>query len=319
MTPVATAPGKLLLAGEYAVLDGGPAVVAAVSRRVIARASTLPVPATPFLAAVADVVAAERGPGSAAARAARHMSVDSDALHLGGIKLGLGSSAAATVAAVACAISHDDATPDEEVAAVDRELVHRLAREAHGNAQGARGARGSGADVAACTYGGILRFAGDAATAITLPTDLILVPFWTGTSADTTQLVLAVNEARAARPREVGAALTAIADAAGRLAEALDAAHAIAALDAGAQALAALGQASQLDLETDPIRRVRRLSAPLGGAAKSCGAGGGDVGIAFLPPGADTSAFRVGLVEAGCSLLDLSIDPSGVDIVVSTL
>jgi len=284
-------------------------VVAAVSRRVIARASTLPVPATPFLAAVADVVAAERGPGSAAARAARHMSVDSDALHLGGIKLGLGSSAAATVAAVACALAHDD-----RALGLDRALVHRLARDAHADAQGRKGARGSGADVAASTYGGVVRFEAGDVTPLSLPGDLVLIPFWTGHAADTARLVVAVTHARAERPAEVGAALTAIADAAAALAAAATASAAIAAIDAGADALAALGRAAGIDLETDLVRAARRLSAPLGGAAKTCGAGGGDVAVAVLPAGADRGAFRAALADAGGMPLDLAVDAVGVDI-----
>ena len=36
-SPVVTAPGKLFLIGEYAVLEGGPAVLAAVNRRAVAQ------------------------------------------------------------------------------------------------------------------------------------------------------------------------------------------------------------------------------------------------------------------------------------------
>jgi len=36
VTMIATAPGKLILTGEYAVLDGAPALVIAVDRRVVA-------------------------------------------------------------------------------------------------------------------------------------------------------------------------------------------------------------------------------------------------------------------------------------------
>ena len=37
---IATAPGKLILTGEYAVLDGAPALVVAMDRRAVARRAT---------------------------------------------------------------------------------------------------------------------------------------------------------------------------------------------------------------------------------------------------------------------------------------
>src|SRR5207302_7834013 len=99
----ATAPGKLILTGEYAVLDGEPALVIAVTRRAIATQTKGPRGSSPFLAAVADELA-ERGLRDAAERAMA-IAVDSkafyDAPRAGSapIKLGLGSSAAVTVAA----------------------------------------------------------------------------------------------------------------------------------------------------------------------------------------------------------------------------
>jgi phosphomevalonate kinase len=303
---IATAPGKLLLAGEYAVLDGGTAVVAAVDRRVVARAGGDGA-LSPFLAAAADAVARVRGPDSASARAARTMVVDSDALRSGAQKLGLGSSAAATVAAVACALGHDGGE-------LNRDLVQRLAADAHAEAQGKKGARGSGADIAASTHGGVIRFVRGAATPVRLPDDLVLVPFFTGASADTAVLVAAVNRARQAEPRAIAEALAIIARAADDLTLATGASAAIAALDACGRAVAALGEAAGLDLETAAVRAARRLSAPLGGTAKSCGAGGGDVALCAVPAGTDVTSLRESLVQAGCHPLDLAVDLSGVDI-----
>ncbi|HWN69456.1 MAG TPA: hypothetical protein VNM90_17565, partial [Haliangium sp.] len=155
----ASAPGKVLLAGEYAVLAGAEAVVMAINRRAVARVvapgtnEARGAAGSPFLQALAQAVAAHAGADSPAARAATMLAVDSSALRdVGGIKLGLGSSAAATVAACACALAHGQAG-DVRPAAAE---VHRLAHVAHGAAQSAQGARGSGADIAASVYGGIL-------------------------------------------------------------------------------------------------------------------------------------------------------------------
>src|SRR5260370_38319363 len=82
------APGKLALTGAYAVLDGAPALVAAVDRYAVADSSRVSQsPAPEVRAAFGDAAAPE---------------TDVRALHdAEGRKLGLGSSAAAVVAALA--------------------------------------------------------------------------------------------------------------------------------------------------------------------------------------------------------------------------
>src|SRR5439155_4713526 len=146
------APGKLILTGESAVLDGAPALVVAVDRRVVARRHADKVGpvrgSARFLLAVADVLAARVG--TSAAAAALEVACDSSAFYADGHKLGLGSSAAVTVAATALALgAHDDLGDDAW-----RARVRVLAQEAHRRAQGG----GSGADIAACVYGGVIEF-----------------------------------------------------------------------------------------------------------------------------------------------------------------
>jgi hypothetical protein len=85
---IATAPGKLILTGEYAVLDGAPALVVAVDRRVAARRHTGPRGSSPFLIAVVDELAARYGADHPATRAAMEIVVDSRAFFLGTTKLG---------------------------------------------------------------------------------------------------------------------------------------------------------------------------------------------------------------------------------------
>ncbi|HTL34189.1 MAG TPA: hypothetical protein VL326_13760 [Kofleriaceae bacterium] len=164
---IATAPGKLILTGEYAVLEGAPALVVAVNRRVVATRRKAPRGSSPFLIAVADVIAAKYGAEHPATRAAMEIVVDSTAFYQGTEKLGLGSSAAVTVAATALALAADQ----RAIPVVDKVEVLAIATAAHARAQGERGARGSGADIAAAVFGGVLAFQRIAPDQVAWPRD----------------------------------------------------------------------------------------------------------------------------------------------------
>jgi phosphomevalonate kinase len=347
---IATAPGKLILTGEYAVLDGAPAVVVAVDRRAIARRRTSPRGSSPFLLAVADEIAARRGPDDPAARAALEIAVDSTAFYdratarqLGaaalarssiaaqraqtepGIrpgeilaestKLGLGSSAAVTVAATALALD-----------TANRREVLEIALAAHARAQGPRGARGSGADIAASVYGGALVFQRPGGSGPCLiepwrwPAGVTLLPFFTGVSADTAQLVARVQAVRETHRASVDAALAAITEASRAACRALATPPDIAPVALiGALALAAdatdrLAAAARIDLVPACVTAARSALVRLGGTAKTTGAGGGDVGIAVIPASADETMASRMLIEAGCQPLRIALDETGVDL-----
>jgi hypothetical protein len=161
------APGKLVLTGAYAVLEGAPAIVIAVDRH-----------------AVADVTS----PGDA----------DVSALHdASGRKLGLGSSAASMVASEgARAVARGEDPRDPLV----RASIFRAVRGAHAVSQGG----GSGVDVAASVHGGVLRYeltGGESRVhPLQLPRGLVFEAWWSGWSARTSDL-LARLRARALRAR----------------------------------------------------------------------------------------------------------------------
>lgn len=169
---IASAPGKLILTGEYAVLEGAPALVVAVNRRAIARKRVdphlRPHGTSPFLIAVADEIAARRGATDPATIAAMEIAVDSTQFFDGALKLGLGSSAAVTVAATALALGSAD--PDE---------VFAIASAAHARAQGPRGTRGSGADIAAAVRGGVIAYSSAGVERVAWPEGLTLISFFT--------------------------------------------------------------------------------------------------------------------------------------------
>lgn len=152
MTPfVVRAPGKLVLVGEYAVLDGGGAVVAAVDRGVECAVSEGDAVITP-----GDdrfVRAALQG-----APRRRYAFTDWNPTGLPE-KPGFGGSAAATVAATLAA-----GFPGERAFAV------------HAEVQGG----GSGVDVHASLHGGVTRFPDGAAVACPA-----MIAVWSGRSAAT--------------------------------------------------------------------------------------------------------------------------------------
>jgi len=332
---IATAPGKLILTGEYAVLDGAPAIVVAVDRRVIARQTATPRGSSTFLLAVADEIAARRGADDPATRAALEISVDSTAFYDKITKLGLGSSAAVTVAATALALG-----------TVDRDEVLAIALAAHARAQGPRGARGSGADIAASVYGGTIVFsrvapwpasargsqpvlALDAAASPPAtcrierrrwPASVTLLPFFTGAAADTASLVARVTAARESNRAAVEAALAAITDASRAACAALAAPADITAVALiGALALAGnavdrLALATAIPLVPPCVIAARGAMAALGGTAKTTGAGGGDIGVAVLPATVDATLATRALIEAGCQPLRIALDDTGVDL-----
>jgi phosphomevalonate kinase len=132
----ASAPGKVVLSGSYSVLEGAPAIVAAVDRYVIADASRRSEIVT------AEVRAAINGGGLDFAPW-----FDASALRVtdpdgSSRKLGIGSSAAILAASLA-ACSPEGASRDD---------LFEKALDAHRSAQGG----GSGIDVAASIFGGIL-------------------------------------------------------------------------------------------------------------------------------------------------------------------
>ncbi len=132
----ARAPGKVVLSGAYAVLEGAPALVSAVDRYVVADTARAPTFEAPEVRA-----ALPSGP-------LPHF--DASALRKNDRKLGLGSSAAIVVASLAAVVLEEE--PDLPPA----ELANRVwqpALLAHRTAQGG----GSGIDVVTSAFGATRR------------------------------------------------------------------------------------------------------------------------------------------------------------------
>lgn len=288
--------------GDYAVLRGHDAVVAAVDVRATARlwggndadaALRVAFDDGGLLQACLDEATA------LGASPVGELTVDTGAFRdASDRKLGLGSSAAACVATLQALLPHGDG--------VDVDVLHAAAQRAHRRFQ--RG-RGSGIDVAASTYGGLVRFrrTGDdvvAAPAPPLPPGLALVPVWTGRSQDTRDFVGAVLARDDVDELTVplGVAAARFLDACGRG----DGDGVLAAVDDAARGMQHLGARAGIDVVSAPHAQLAAIARAHHGRAKPSGAGGGDVGLAFVPRD-DEAALRAALAAAGLAPLSLQL------------
>jgi phosphomevalonate kinase len=344
MITTVSAPGKVVIMGEYAVLEGAPSLVMAIDRRV--RVSLRPSDEPECMVAAPGMTSSRGrfrlGPsgmewldgnaalfrlpihviraflglteGGRAFCGSFDLTLDSTALmDRNGDrirKLGLGSSAALTVAlwhvlGYHAASHHDTVVPDGLESLID---IHA----------GLQGRRGSGLDVAASLYGGLIEYSRaptPRARAASLPQDLAHCFVWSGHEATTGSFLARIDQWRRDNERtyrQAMSALAAIARAGAEAARGNDAEAFIESLDEYAAALQALGTASGTDILSEPHKRLRRLARQCGVVYKPCGAGGGDIGICVSRDSGALARFRNSVIAAKFQLLSLNSERDGV-------
>lgn len=310
-----SAPGKVMVSGEYVVLDGAPAVVAAAPARAhvrflpeVDKDAYIPPEATQarFLA--------EREFGVVAGE----LSVDTTALRDGARKFGLGSSAAAAAGTVAAVAAAHGVDINDLRTRIDRLLPLALAGHR------AVSPEGSGADVAASMLGGFVRFEKHGtdvrADALEWPKDLHTAIIWTGSPARTSDLIARVKKLEAENPAEYSLRFANLREVARVLLDCIeraDTSGAIEAADQHGRAMAALGEAADAPIVTAELSRAAALARHVGGAAKPSGAGGGDIAIAFLPSERACSDLGEACKTEGLTLLPFSLGDKGPHLVVT--
>jgi phosphomevalonate kinase len=328
----ASAPGKVVLSGEYAVLAGAPALVLAVDRRVSldleiiddnrwrfssngfsAQAShrltdltgtTRVAPSDP--AAICQSILrtlAQTGVDLSGLPRGLNVSIDSRPLFYAGHKLGLGSSAAVTVVLTQgmLKLTKGGAEPFTAMLAAHRVL---------------QGGRGSGVDVAAAFHGGLIRFerraqANPEITRTVLAPHLHYRFFWSGTSASTPSFLQRFDEWRGDHPPPALTDLCAAADGVAQAAP--NGAQFMRQLRAYTDRLAALDADAELGIFQGA--HAKAFAAAVDDVVyKPCGAGGGDLGVAFSMDAVALTRFTRQLEDEGLESMPLTKDDHGIRI-----
>ena len=334
MRVVASAPGKLVITGEYAVLEGAPALVLAIDRE--ARVELEDAADDGYeISAPGLGIRAARGQLDAAGQMSwpaldttvvRQLALVSgvlETLAMGGplpsfrawldtrafyatvdgrAKLGLGSSAALTVALAGALCALDRRAPPMIDALI---AAHRRAQNG----------RGSGLDIAASLTGGLLVYRlhdeQPRVTPTTWPAGLAWCCVWSGKSASTRAYLDQLAAWRTSAPTRYAALMRDLGECATAAAGASDATMLLEAVAAYARALDHLGVASGLDIISAEHRALGALAARHGVTYKTCGAGGGDVGIAVTTDADRLQAFGQAATGAGFTLLNLQPSIAG--------
>lgn len=218
-----------------------------------------------------------------------------------GAKYGLGSSAAVSTGIVSAIL--EKFLPEKP----DREVIFKLAAISHIRTQGS----GSGADIAASTYGGVLHYRSFQAEwlkeklrnvrnikrivhaqwdyllieKVAFPDDVAIYIGWTGNPASTKNLVGKIATMKKEDPQSYEHFLKQSKLAVKTILRGMqmnDKEQFYEGIKRNRQALAYLGKKANVAIETEKLRKLSSVAETLGGAGKLSGAGGGDCGLAFL-------------------------------------
>ncbi len=352
-TIIARAPGKALLLGEYAVLEGAPALVAAVDRfaevtltlsksqfsvsspligsRAIQFQISLEGEVTYPPGTSRQVIEQLRFFNTAIRFACQEVHIQKKTLppaairlntssfYLEGkdIKLGLGSSAAMTVALLA-GLFHNAGLP--LISETERLHLFQTALEAHHEAQQKIG---SGVDVAASTFGGILQYQVMTESLsmptlleeLPLPESLYLLFIWSGKSASTQQFVQKVQSFKTKSPKKYHEIMKQMLRTSEQGCRAFSLGHVEQFLKAVREyyrLMDHLGKQSGAPIISEVHQRLAEIVEAAGGVYKPSGAGGGDLGIAFAASNSVISEIKQRLNPTPFQTISLDIAQKGV-------
>ncbi len=253
-----------------------------------------------------------------------------------GVKYGLGSSAAVVTSVIAAILKQF--LPFDPTA----QLIFKLASISHVITQG----NGSGADVAASSYGGFLEYSSfqaewlrkahkDAKSLtellqcdwiyfslepVQLPKNVYMCIGWTGSPASTPKLVDKILQLKSDNLTQFNHFLSESEKAVSKILTGMKQNNVESLFDGVKQnrhALATVGQHAKIAIETPLLSKLCDLAEACGGAGKPSGAGGGDCGIAFMPSQEQAQQLMEMWEKAGIKPLSLNPSPFGAKIAES--
>lgn len=258
------------------------------------------------------------------------LSIKSELDDASGIKYGLGSSAAVVTSVITAILKKY--LPQDPTAA----LIFKLAAISHVRTQG----NGSGADVAASSYGGMLQYSSfqaewlrneyehaETLTALLekkwtyfsvkplqLPENIYICVGWTGNPASTAKLVDKILHLKKDNPDQFQQFLTDSEQAVDNFLKGMtesDTSLLLKGVKQNRRALAKVGENAKVAIETPLLSKLCDLAEQYGGAGKPSGAGGGDCGIAFMPSKEAAQEVMEAWTLAGIKPLDIKVNPYG--------
>ena len=319
-----SAPGKVVIAGEYAVLDGAPAICMAVNRRAHVSITTSDndhhsVLAPGFsesagrftavgnriewLAGADEFSLLEAVWQEAAPTVPENLTIVLDTNDFidpaTSVKLGIGSSAALTVALI---VALDNITDDDI-------NVFRAATDAHRRFQQGSG---SGADIACSLAGGLIeyRMGGEPACSLTLPNGLTYALLWSGVAASTDEKLKQLARTDAGQSRAelvVASARVAASWSEGNAVEILQQ------LRDYTEALRKFDVDHRLGIFDAGHAELADAAASAGLVYKPCGAGGGDLGIVIGQDASDVVTFVDTARASDFRHINMTIDETGIE------